>query len=600
MTRHFHILCFVLLVSFSFSQVTLVKGPYLQMGTPNSMTLKWETNIAVDSYVKYGTNPSALTSFAGNGFTVTSHEIVLGGLSPYTKYYYSIGTTTSTIQGDTNNYFVTSPLSGKGGKYRFWVTGDCGSGLPEQLKTKSAYLYFNKNRVTNGWLLLGDNAYFSGADAEYNVNFFAPYMPDIMKKAVLWPAPGNHEYANGVSTTTNVPYFSIFSVPTNAEAGGISSGTESFYSYDYGNIHFVSIDSFGAINGKKLNDTTGAQVTWLKQDLAANNKMWTVAYWHHPPYTMGTHNSDLELDLDSIRKYTMRVMERYKVDLVLCGHSHTYERSKLMKGHFGNEASFNAATHHLDTSSALYNGSLNSCPYIKDSVFKNQGTVYIVAGSAGKIGATQSNFPHNAMYYSNNSICGSLILDFDNNRLDTKWLGADSLLHDNFTILKSVNKVKTYTVTATQNFTLTASWPGKYIWGGRPDTTRSTVIHPSADSVYWVKDVYNCVADTFKIFTVPDVGLNELDNELGFKVYPNPTENNITVSFQLLVPEKNAALFVLDVYGRSIPVFNSHSLDAGKNSINLNCAELSMANGVYFLTLKLNNRAVFKKFVLQR
>jgi len=31
---------------------------------------------------------------------------------------------------------------------------------------------------------------------------------------------------------------------------------------------------------------------WLRQDLAANHKQWLIAYWHHPPYTKGGHDSD--------------------------------------------------------------------------------------------------------------------------------------------------------------------------------------------------------------------------------------------------------------------------------------------------------------------
>jgi hypothetical protein len=49
-------------------------------------------------------------------------------------------------------------------------------------------------------------------------------------------------------------------------------------------------------------DTTGAQVAWIKADLAANTRKWTIAYWHHPPYTMGSHNSNSEGDLIDIRE----------------------------------------------------------------------------------------------------------------------------------------------------------------------------------------------------------------------------------------------------------------------------------------------------------
>ena len=47
-----------------------------------------------------------------------------------------------------------------------------------------------------------------------------------------------------MSPTETGPYFDIFSLPTKAEAGGLASGTEAYYSFDYGNIHFVVLDSY--------------------------------------------------------------------------------------------------------------------------------------------------------------------------------------------------------------------------------------------------------------------------------------------------------------------------------------------------------------------
>ena len=325
--------------------------------------------------------------------------------------------------------------------------------------------------------LLGDNAYWDGLDNEYNTNFFNIYQTDIMKHAVLWPSPGNHDYANTLVNQNShaVAYYNIFNLPSGGEAGGVWSGTEAFYSYNYGNIHFVSLDSYGhEANQYRLYDTLGPQITWLKQDLTSNSLPWTVVYFHHPPYTMASHNSDTEGELDSIRKNTVRILERFGVDFVFCGHSHGYERSKLMKDHFGYENSFNAAQHHLSSSSALYNGSANSCPYTKGS--QNKGTVYVVAGSAGSLGGQQTSFPHDAMYYSNTTEGGSLIMDVEDNRADLKFLCADGIIRDNLTVFKNVNQTITYSLTTGQNATLTASWPGNYTWSNSTDTLRSHII----------------------------------------------------------------------------------------------------------------------------
>lgn len=483
---------------------SIVKGPYLQVGTQNSMVIRWETNIATDSKVMYGSAPATLASAVSNTDQVTSHEIQITGLTAYTKYYYNIGTTTSTIQGDADNYFLTSPTPGTEGKYRFWVIGDCGNASTNQVNVKDQYKNFNGSRITNGWLTLGDNAYSNGSDPQFNAEFFSIYQNDVMKNKVLWPVPGNHDYNNGAVTSSTTPYFSIFNVPTAGEAGGVASGTKAYYSYDYGNIHFIALDSYGTVSGNKMYDTLGAQAVWLKQDLAANTKKWVIAYWHHPPYTMGSHNSDTEGDLVAIRQKFIRILERYKVDLILCGHSHDYERSKLMQGHYGDESTFNAATHNLSQSSGLYDGTSNSCPYTKDSVMNKSGTVYVLSGSAGQLGGQQTSFPHDAMYYSNASNGGSLILDIEGNRLDAQWLCADGVVRDKFTIYKDVNSVKTLTLLPTETKTLQASWPGNYTWKDG-STTQTISVSSATNTTVWVKDPNSCVADTFKLRILPAV-----------------------------------------------------------------------------------------------
>jgi hypothetical protein len=499
-------------ISFEFNLVgntnyvvpTIVKGPYLVVGTPTSMVVRWETNVPTDGQVMYGNSASALTSTVTNTVSATIHSLQISGLTPYTKYYYNIGSSALVIQGDTNNYFLTNPIPGTPGQYRFWMVGDCGNASTNQVNCKNQYVAYNGNRITNAMLLSGDNAYSSGTDAEYNSRFFGIYQNDVLKKMSMYSAPGNHDYNNGASTATTVPYFTHFQTPTNGEAGGIPSNNPAYYSFDYGNVHFLSLDSYGRVGSDKMYDTTGAQVTWIKSDLAANNKKWVIAYWHHPPYTMGSHNSDTEGDLVNIHTRFIKILERYGVDMIITGHSHDYERSKLINGHYGNEASFNASTHNLSSSSGKYDGSSNSCPYTKDSTVNKIGTVYVVSGSAGQLGGQQGSFPHNAMHYSNSSNGGTFILDIEDNKLDAKWLCADGVVRDNFTIFKDVKTSNTFTVLPGETKTLTASWPGAYLW---PDasTDRSVTASALSDSTILVVDPNNCVADTFKLKVLPAV-----------------------------------------------------------------------------------------------
>ena len=424
-------------------QPVLIRGPYLQCATSTSMLLRWRTDASCRSRVRFGTGKEGLTGIADDSTLVTEHKVLLSGLEPNTRYYYAIGGFLDTLQTGPDNYFYTLPVAKSQGLYRIGIFGDCGNNSVNQRNVRDQFLRYLDSSYLNAWILLGDNSYSDGTDAEFQSNFFNIYKDNLLKKYPLFPAPGNHDYhdiefsAAVAQKTHSVAYYQDFSMPENGESGGIPSHTKAFYSYDIGNVHFLSLDSYGKEDNEyRLYDTTGPQVQWIKKDLEANtNKTWVVAYWHHPPFTMGSHNSDSETELVRIRENFIRILERYGVDLVLCGHSHDYERSRLMKGYYGQEADFDSVKYNVSNSSGRNDGSPNSQPYIKDSRH-NQGTVYVVSGSAGKLGGEQTTFPHNAMYYSDDTHGGASILEVNGNRLDFKWICADGVIRDHFTMLK--------------------------------------------------------------------------------------------------------------------------------------------------------------------
>lgn len=339
--------------------------------------------------------------------------------------------------------------------------------------------------------------------------FFNIYKDNLLKKYPLFPAPGNHDYNDfyqfkaTAQITHDIAYYQNFSMPENGEAGGVPSGTQAFYSFDIGNVHFLSLDSYGKEeNETRMYDTTGTQVQWIKKDLEAfrNTKRgWVIAYWHHPPYTMGSHNSDKEHDLVKIRENFIRILERYGVDLIICGHSHLYERSRLMNNHFGMEATFNAAEHNLSNSSALYDGSSNSCPYIKDTG-TNRGTMYVVSGSAGALGRQQETYPHDAMYYSYNELGGASMIEVNENRFELKWISADGQIRDHFVMMKDVNKNNIIRIKKGETVELKASFIGTYKWSNSKETGRTIKVKPTGrKTVYEVRDPYSCLKDRFEI-----------------------------------------------------------------------------------------------------
>ena len=480
----------------------LIRGPYLMVGTPTSIVVRWRTDKPASSRVQYGSAANALTLNFTDNTLVTEHVVKLTGLSPKTRYFYSIGSSATVYQGDANNYFETLPNAGESGKYRFGVYGDCGTNSALQGNTRDRMNAYLGNNYMNAWLLLGDNAYSSGTEPEYQSNFFNHYKDTFMKKTPLFPTPGNHDYNNDNfdrQNDHNVPYYDVFSMPSQAEAGGLASGTKSYYSYDYGNVHFLALDSYGREDqATRLYDTLGRQVQWIKADLAANqNKEWIVAYWHHPPFSQGSRNSETDPEMTAVRQNFIRILERYGVDLIICGHSHIYERSRLMGGFYEPQAAFNPSIHNYSSSSGKYDGSTNSCPYIKNPSNK-RGTVYVVSGSAGHLGALSPDYPHKAMYYSNNNYGGALLLEVEGNRLDAKWIGEDGEIRDKFTMEKNVNRTQTANIDYNSSITLTSSFSSKYNWNNG-ETGRSITVSPAASTEYKVKDEFNCIEDVFKV-----------------------------------------------------------------------------------------------------
>lgn len=479
----------------------LLRGPYLQSATSTSIVIRWRTDVPTDSRVAFGPAPGSLSGQADSAALVTEHEVKLTGLQPATRYYYSIGSSQEVLQGDSDNFFETAPPPGQQGKYRIGVFGDCGKSSVTQVNVRDNLAALLGTEYMNAWLILGDNAYLTGTDAEYQSGFFNIYKQKFLKQSPLFPCPGNHDYANNPQRQIDhaVPYYDIFTVPTAGEAGGVASGTGAFYSFDYGNIHFLSLDSYGKEDDDtRLYDTLGVQVQWIKADLAANaNKEWVVAYWHHPPFTKGSHNSDTEVELVKIRENFIRILERNGVDLVLCGHSHDYERSKLIKGHYGVESLFNAAEHNLSQSSGKYDGSPDSCPYVK-KLPDNQGTVYVVAGSAGQLGATQAGYPHDAMPVADSQHGGALLLEVEGKRLDAKWIAADGLVRDQFTVVKDANANTVIKIEKGQSVDLSASYVGQYIWSTGENTSEITV-SPLATQNYFVHDAYSCLSDSITV-----------------------------------------------------------------------------------------------------
>ncbi|CAN5123997.1 hypothetical protein BH09BAC4_BH09BAC4_30370 [soil metagenome] len=478
----------------------LIRGPYLQVVTPTSVIVRWRTDQPTKGRVWFGQSAGQLTRDVKESEASLEHSLTLTGLQPATKYAYAIGYDDMQLASGADYYVKTAVPAGDTRPLRFWVLGDFGSGTGTSVQADvyQAYRNATANRPADLWVWLGDNAYSFGLEEEYQQLVFPVYAPTL-RNTPLFITPGNHDYADS-QTNFNIAYYKLFAFPQQGESGGIPSGSKSYYSANYGNVHLISLDSQGKPDGDfRLYDTTSTQVKWLKRDLAANKLPWTIVIFHHPPYSKGGHNSDTEESMVLLRENLTPILERYGVDLVLNGHSHGYERTYRLKGLRGLAATFNKDKNVAENTTARYDGSPNSCPILT----KGEGTVYVVNGSGGQLGGQSPDFPHPATVFNNTTVGGSMILDVNDNRLDAQLLMANGTVQDKFTILKNVNKATELTAQLGDTLQLAASWPSvsdEYRW---PDGQKSRRIRYVADKAgtypITVKDGRDCLADVFQL-----------------------------------------------------------------------------------------------------
>ena len=486
----------------------LTREPYLNSGTPSSVIVKWQTDVPCDSKVWFGTSISNL-NLVQNGFTYTTdHEVTITGLQPSTTYFYKIGYT-GTVLADVNanQYFKTSPEIGETGTYRFWAIGDAGMSDGNQRDVRDGFLTYNGNAHVDGWILLGDNAYGNGINdgtqSCYQTALFDQMYSAVISRTICWPATGNHDYNNHIPFSPSPAYFDVFSLPTNGEAGGVPSNTEKYYSYNYGNIHFIVLDSYD-----EDRSPSSTMVQWLTQDLQQNTQDWTIAYWHHPPYTKGSHDSDnsnfLDGECEDMRESILPILEQYGVDLVLNGHSHSYERSYLIDSHYGTSSSL--------IQSMILNegtGGLNGeCPYRKETKYNksHKGTVYAVVGCSGKLSSVSSSWPHPVMNQYNAQQLGSMMVTVENNQLTAEFIGTLGEVIDQFSIVKNAGMTDSIVACEGEFITLTPSFPGEAHWMPIDEMSDSITVQLHFSTMYVATDVTGCIVDTF--FVEPDSSPN--------------------------------------------------------------------------------------------
>jgi hypothetical protein len=307
--------------------LSILRGPYLQQVTDLSAIVVWTTRGSGTGQVRYaasGGSPVSVTAEAqvfpasqtGLSYDFTQYEARLTGLSAATRYTYDIfmAGVDATPSQDT---LTTAPRSGSG-TMRFIAFGDSGVGstAQTQLAARMAADTFDLALHT-GDVAYGNSSLVGGASyTQYDDWLFGVYA-SWMRSRPFYPSIGNHDDEIGFAQA----YRDVFVLPEQGATTGYADNAERFYSFDYGPVHFVALDTEHAFIDTARRQ---AQLAWLDADLASTTQPWKVVYFHRPPYSSGSeHGSSLD-----VRQAFAPIFERRGVNLVLSGHDHDFERSK--------------------------------------------------------------------------------------------------------------------------------------------------------------------------------------------------------------------------------------------------------------------------------
>jgi hypothetical protein len=272
--------------------------PYLQSLATDSVLVAWIAGAEGTPAIDYGTTLEYGAS-AGAAIDGNRRLAALRGLAPGTVYYYRVRAGDRVLAAGPEYTFRTGD-GPSDDEFNFFVTGDVGDPKGRHDLTAASILRADPRPELG--LICGDVVYKDGLSEDYDSHLMQPWR-DLFCRIPVWPALGNHDWHEDPRENFRQEWH----LPNN----------EHYYSFDWGSAHFVALDTRdGGIYDREN------QVRWLEQDLAAHrDAAWTFVYFHHPGLTC-TYKGDTE----AVVQHLLPIFDRFQVDVVFCGHAHTYER----------------------------------------------------------------------------------------------------------------------------------------------------------------------------------------------------------------------------------------------------------------------------------
>ncbi len=239
----------------------------------------------------------------------TFHSAVISDLQPNTTYVYRVGNGMEDDGYWSEWHQITTAHADMDAPFSFIYFGDAQNSVKSLWSRviRNSYRQFpDVNFMIHAGDLINDrDANMEWGEWFYAGSFIHATIPSIM-------TPGNHEYRDGILSSLWRPQFTL------PENGPIAVLKETCYAIDYQNMKLISIDAEGFDENM---EARVAQVKWLDSVLSNNTKKWTALTLHFPIFSTAKGRDNKEL-----REALKPMMDKYKVDLVLQGHDHSYAR----------------------------------------------------------------------------------------------------------------------------------------------------------------------------------------------------------------------------------------------------------------------------------
>ncbi|MGP4038828.1 PA14 domain-containing protein [Gracilibacillus sp. D59] len=251
---------------------------------------------------------------AQNG-TFASHKVLAKGLEPGTAYQYRLGS-----EGNWSEIgeFKTEAENEK--EYEFLYMTDSQGANSQDYDVWADTLRQGLSAFPDSKFLLMSGDMVDAGALEYQwLDFFAKPQ-DLLIDLPLMAAVGNHE------GPYNDNYYYHFNYPNDSINNPLPPG--SVYSYDYGDAHFMVVNTMDMGWDDRQRESFKQQIEWLKREAAQTDKKWKIVAFHKAIYSVGGHAQDG--DILELREMLYPVIDELGIDVVMQGHDHSFMRSYQM------------------------------------------------------------------------------------------------------------------------------------------------------------------------------------------------------------------------------------------------------------------------------